>query len=59
MDVEQGGTEMDRTDIFNVLRDNYRIFEAAKDCESATMIRLHELHVKTGSARQQQYDQAK
>jgi hypothetical protein len=54
MAVVQGGTAMDRTDIFNVVRDNYRISEAAKDSESTTMIRLNELHVKAGSARRQQ-----
>jgi hypothetical protein len=31
MAVVQGGTAMDRIDILNVLRDNYRISEAAKD----------------------------
>jgi hypothetical protein len=55
VDQEEGGTEMDYTDILNVLRDNYRISEAAKDSESTTMIRLNELHVKAGSDRQQQY----
>jgi hypothetical protein len=55
MAVVQGGTAMDRTDIPNVLRDNYRISEAAKDSGSRTMIRLNELHVKAGSARQQKY----
>jgi hypothetical protein len=53
--VEQSGTVMDRTDILNVLRDNYRITEAAKDSGSTTMIRLNELHVKAGSAKWQQY----
>jgi hypothetical protein len=38
----------------NILRDNYRISEAANDYESA-MVRRNELHVKAGSARQQQY----
>jgi hypothetical protein len=47
---------MDRTDILNVLMDKYRISEAANHSESTTMIRLNELHVKVGSARQQQYD---
>jgi hypothetical protein len=42
---------MDRTDILNVFRDNYRISEAANDCEFTTMIRLNELHVETGRAR--------
>jgi hypothetical protein len=55
MAVVQGDTEMDRTDIPNVLRDNYRISEAAKDSESTTMIRLNEQHVKAGSARRQKY----
>jgi hypothetical protein len=55
MTVMQGGTVMDRTDILNVPRNNYRISEAAEDSESTTMIRLNELHVKAGSARQQQY----
>jgi hypothetical protein len=55
MAVEQGGTAMDRTEILNVLRDSYRISEAENDSESATMIRLSELHVKAESARQQQY----
>jgi hypothetical protein len=55
MVVEQDGTAIDRTDIFNVHRDNYRISEAVNDSESTTMIRPNELHVKTGSARQQQY----
>jgi hypothetical protein len=55
MAVEQGGIAMDRTDTLNVLRDNYRISEAANDSESTTMIRLNELHVKAGSARWQQY----
>jgi hypothetical protein len=50
MAVVQSGTAMDLTDILNVLRDNYRKSEAAKDSESRTMIRLNELHVKTGSA---------
>jgi hypothetical protein len=53
--VEQGGTAMDRTDIFNVLGDNYRISEVANDSEATTIIKLNELHVKAGSARQQQY----
>jgi hypothetical protein len=55
MAVVQGGTEMDRTDIINVHRDNYRIPEEANDFESTTMIRLNEQHVNAGSARQQQY----
>jgi hypothetical protein len=37
---------MDLTDILNVLKDNCRISEAAKDSESTTMIRLNELHAK-------------
>jgi hypothetical protein len=53
--VEQGGTAIYRSHILNVLRDNYRIPEAANDSESTTMIRLNELHVKTVSARHQQY----
>jgi hypothetical protein len=55
MVVEQGDTAMNRTEICNVLMDNYRISEAANDSESTTMIRLNELHVKIGSGRQQQY----
>jgi hypothetical protein len=43
------------TDTLNVPNDNYRISEAANDSESTTMIRLNALHVKAGSARQQQY----
>jgi hypothetical protein len=58
MAVLQGGTEMSRTDIFKVLRVNYRLSEVANESEYVTMIRLNELHVKTGSAKQQQYDQA-
>jgi hypothetical protein len=46
---------MDRTDILNVPRDNYRISEAANDPESTTIIRLNKRHVKAGSVRQQQY----
>jgi hypothetical protein len=53
--VEQGGTAMDRSDILNVLRDNYRISEVVKYFESAAVNRLNELHVKAVSARQQQY----
>jgi hypothetical protein len=45
----------DRMDILNVFRDNFRTSEAAKDSESTTMIRLNELNVKAGIARQQQY----
>jgi hypothetical protein len=45
---------MDSTDIFNVIKNNWRLTDAAKDSESTTMIRLSELHVKAGSARQQQ-----
>jgi hypothetical protein len=45
---------MDRTDILNVLGDNYRAPEEASDSESTTIIRLHELHVKADGARQQQ-----
>jgi lipopolysaccharide biosynthesis regulator YciM len=52
MAIEQVVTVMDRADI---PRDNYRISEAAKESESRTMIRLNELHVKSGSARQQHY----
>jgi hypothetical protein len=54
MVIEQGGTAMDRTDILYVLSDIYRISEAANVSESTAMIRLIELHVKTGSARRQQ-----
>jgi hypothetical protein len=46
---------IDHTDILNVLRDNYRVSDAVNDSESTTMIRLHELHIKTHNARQQQY----
>jgi hypothetical protein len=46
---------MDRTDIINVLRDNYIISEAANDSESITINRLNELHVNAGSARQKPY----
>jgi hypothetical protein len=31
------------------------VSKAANDSESTTMIRMNELHVKTGRARQQQY----
>jgi hypothetical protein len=55
MAVDQSGTAIDHTDILNVLRDNYRISEAANDSESTTMIRLNELHIKAVSAIQQQY----
>jgi hypothetical protein len=55
MAVVRGGTAMNRTDIFNVLRDDYRTSEAANDSEYTTMIILNELHVKAGSAKQQQY----
>jgi hypothetical protein len=44
---------MDRTD--NLIRDSYRISEAANYSESTTLIRLNELHVNAGSAKQQQY----
>jgi hypothetical protein len=53
--VVQRGTAMDRSDILNVLRDNLRKSDAEKDAESTTMNRLHELHFRAGSARQQQY----
>jgi hypothetical protein len=53
--VVQGGIEMDCTDIPNVLRDNWKVSDAANDSESITMIRLHELHIKTGTDRHQQY----
>jgi hypothetical protein len=52
----QGGIAMNRTDILNVLMDNRRVSERGNDSESTTMIRLNELHVKAGSARQQQYE---
>jgi hypothetical protein len=57
MVVVQSSTAMNRTDILNVLRNNYRISEAEKDSESTTMIKLNELHVKASSARRQQYAQ--
>jgi hypothetical protein len=40
-----------------VIRYRYIYSYIANDSESATMIRLNELHVKAGSARQQQYDE--
>jgi hypothetical protein len=46
---------MNCTDIRNVLRDNYKISEAAINSESKTVIWLNEVHVKAGSARQQHY----
>jgi hypothetical protein len=55
MTVEQSVTAMDHTDILNVLKDNYRVSEAANDSGSTTIIRLNELHIKAGSAKQQQY----
>jgi hypothetical protein len=50
MEVEQGGTAMNSTDILNIPRNNYRISEAAIYSESTTMIMLNELHVKADSA---------
>jgi hypothetical protein len=38
---EQGGTAMDRTDILNVPRDNYRVSKAENNSEFTTMIRLN------------------
>jgi hypothetical protein len=57
--LSRGGTAMDRTDILNVLSDNYTISEAANDSQSTTMIRLNELHVKAGNVRQQYWEAAK
>jgi hypothetical protein len=53
----QGGIAMDHTGIYNAIRDKYKISDELNNSESTTMIRLNELHVKVGSARQQQYDQ--
>jgi hypothetical protein len=52
--VLQGGIAIDRSDIRNVPRDNWRVSHAENDSESTTIIRLHVLHVKAGSVRQQQ-----
>jgi hypothetical protein len=46
---------IDRTDITNVLMNNYRTSEVAIDSESKTINTLHELHIKVGGARQQHY----
>jgi hypothetical protein len=55
MEVEQGGMAMDCTAFLNIPRNNCRISEAANNSESTTMIRLHEVHVNAGSARQKEY----
>jgi hypothetical protein len=55
MVVAQGGIAMGCTDIYNVIRENWRVSKAANDSKSATMTRMNELHDKAGRARQQQY----
>jgi hypothetical protein len=46
---------MNRTDIPNVITDNWRVSDVAYESESTTMNRLQELNIKVDSARQQQY----
>ena len=55
MATVESGQAMDCSDILNALKEAGRANESRDENGSATMIRLHELQVRSGEAKQEQY----